>query len=470
MTLFSGDGPLVSAVNAYLKRGWRRFHMPGHAGRVLFPQDAMASDLLYACDLTELDGLDVLSEPTGCILEAQAFAAKTFGAASSYFLVNGATVGLMASLLCLGGKGKRVLLTRNVHRSVVSALILSGADPVWLDPSWMEDWALWGPVTPDALLDSLSKQADISALVLTSPTYEGLATDIQPIAEICRQRDIRLVVDEAHGALFPFSRYLPNSAISAQGVDVVVQSLHKTAGSLTQTAIAHLPFGSRLDADDFQQALNVLQTTSPSYPLMMSLDATCHHLASEVGQARVAQWVQMMRNLHERLAPQLKVLKRFEPPATMTPLWDFTRLYLRHPAIAGEDWGPWLEQTQGISFEQVTPFGVLYLSGMGTTEADVAVLAECLMQADARWLQENPQWGQRSLAKAPCAFCLPEKVLTPRDAFLAPGETLPPEACLGRIAKQMVVHCPPGIPILMPGERILPEHLPLLPSKIRVVL
>jgi arginine/lysine/ornithine decarboxylase len=434
--------------------------VPAHAGFSLWPADW---DLLrdpYRYDLTELDGLDVLSEPSGCIQEAQAQAARLFGVSHSYFLVNGASVGLMAAMLTAVRPGDKVLLPRNVHRSVLSGLILSGAEPVWFLPERLDDWGLWGAVTVSQVEAELARHPSIKALFLTSPTYEGLGSDVAALSRLCRERNVLLVVDEAHGSLWNFTERLPDSACRA-ACDVVIHSMHKSGGSLTQGALAHLPKGSRIDPDAFQQALNTLQTTSPSYLLMASLDAACHYLASEAGQSRVQALLKQVAVLRESLSAVLHRFQLFDPGDQR--FWDPCKLYFINPFEAGEDWGGRLEAEERLAFESVSPYGTLYLANLGLEAEDFAFFQQVLCQEDAR--QTNAEAQPAIVFPCDPTIAVPEVVLSPRDAFFAPGVRLLPEAALGHTAKETVVHCPPGIPVLMPGERIRAEHLPMLPEE-----
>lgn len=459
--------PLHHALVEYDRLNRRRFHVPAHSG---FSMAQLGLDVVadpYRYDLTEVDGLDVLSEPDGCLLEAQAELAQLCGAAQSFFLVNGATVGLMAALMASVQPGDAVLLPRNVHRSVLSALILTDARPVWFLPTRLPEWGLWGEVSVEQVRAQLLAHPDIKALVITSPTYEGIGSDIQAISDLCHAYHVSLIVDEAHGSLWPFSDALPTSAIH-QGADAVIHSIHKSGGALTQGALAHLPNHSQIDPIVFQQALNTLQTTSPSYLLMASVEAACHFLASPAGQIHLETLFTRVFAMRRRLSDTLTTFRLFDPPESERAFWDPAKLYLTHPAQTGEDWGALFEDKLQIAYESASPYGVLYLANLGLQPDDFEVLEQALLQGET--LLPQPAWRgefvtvQQRLALENPAVCLPEMAMTPRDAFFARGEQIPLSQALGRIAKETVVHCPPGIPVLLPGERIQEAHLPLLTS------
>ena len=452
--------PLVQALKDYDRLRRRRFHVPAHAGQN-FADSGILSDP-FRFDLTELDGLDVLSEPSGCLLEAQAQTAEMFGVGHSYFLVNGATVGLMAAMLAVVKPGEKVLVSRNVHRSVLSGLILSGAEPVWFLPERLSEWGLWGSVTVESVQAQLDAQPDIKALFITAPTYEGIGSDIEALGRLCRERGVYFVVDEAHGSLWPFSDALPASACRAS-CDVVIHSMHKSGGCLTQGALAHLPHGSKIDPDIFQQALNTLQTTSPSYLLMASLDSSVHYLASEAGQARITQIINHTLNLRQNLVKQLKHFRLFTPQSERANYWDPCKLYFRHPGIAGEEWAADFEERHQIAYESASPDGALYLANLGLAPDDFSAFQSVFLQEDRMLVpsdSSSPNVQQAETLEP--TVLLPTMAMLPRDAFFAPDCRVSVEEAAGRIAKETVVHCPPGIPVLFPGEVILETHLPYL--------
>ncbi len=440
--------------------------MPAHAGHsLLLPGVDLARDP-YRYDLTELEGLDVLSEPSECLLESQAGVAQQFGVGYSYFLVNGASVGLIAALLAAIKPGEKVLLPRNVHRSVLSGLILSGAQPVWFLPERLPEWGLWGAVSLENLTTQLHRHPDVRAVCITSPTYEGIGSDVQELSALCRAQGITLIVDEAHGSLWPFTEQLPASACGFE-CDAVIHSMHKSGGSLTQSALAHLPKGSRIAPDVFQQALNALQTTSPSYLLMASLEASVAFLSSAQGQSRIQGLMEKNHALRRHLAETLQTFRLFQPAEDWLGFWDPCKLYFRHSSLPGEEWGAYIESERQIAYESASPEGVLYLANLGLEAEDFEAFRQVLQEED-KWLAAagaTDSMAQAGLELPNPSVLVPEMALLPREAFFCNGERVSLTQALGRVAKETIVHCPPGIPVLFPGERIQEAHLAFLPEE-----
>ena len=440
--------------------------MPAHAGQSLL---LAGQDLLqdpYRYDLTELEGLDVLSEPSECLLEAQVEVAGRFGVDYSYFLVNGASVGLIAALLAAVKPGEKVLLPRNAHRSVLSGLILTGAQPVWFLPERLPEWGLWGGVNLENLAAQLHRHPDARAVCITSPTYEGIGSDVQALSALCRAQGVALIVDEAHGSLWPFTKQLPASACGF-GCDAVIHSMHKSGGSLTQSALAHLPRGSRIAPDSFQQALNTLQTTSPSYLLMASLEASVAFLSSAQGQSRIQGLMDKTHALRRHLGETLQTFRLFQPAEESLGLWDPCKLYFRHFSLPGEEWGAYIESERQIAYESASPEGVLYLANLGLETEDFDAFRQVMQEEDQRFSTAGAVDGidQAALGLTNPAVLILEMAMLPREAFFCTGERVSSTQALGRVAKETIVHCPPGIPVLFPGERIQEAHLAFLPEE-----
>lgn len=461
--------PIVEALLHYASQQRKRFHVPAHAGQAFWvgelalkAQALGLTESLLCHDVTELEGLDVLSTPKGVIAESQALTAFRCGAAYSFYLVNGASVGIHAALMSAFSPGDLILLPRNVHRAVMAGLVMTGLQPAWFAPTWEQDWGLWGAVSVEALEEAYQSHPQAKGVLVTSPTYEGIVSDISAIASWCQARGLTLVVDEAHGSLFGHVPSTPASATRVSGVSAVIQSFHKNAGSLTQSAVLHLPQGSLLSANRVQEALNHLQSTSPNYLLLASLDLSSAWLASEAGQAqRQALW-RSVKALRQRLEGLTAFRLLESASGNDTVEVDRLRLYLRHAYVEGDAWAEELEEHHGLSFELANPYGALYLCQVGNQPTDFVALMKGIQAfGKAHPLHHAPQdvFPRIETPELPSV----EVVLSPRDAFFHPQErvTYSPDL-IGRISGQTVVACPPGVPVLLTGERIQAEHLPFL--------
>jgi arginine decarboxylase len=427
-----------------------RCHVPGHAGRWL-GQNGLLPDGAFHLDVTELEGLDVLSEPSGCLAQAQDAYAEACQVSKTFFLTQGSTTGLQAAMLACGlTEADTMLLPRNAHRSVMGGLILTGTRPAWFTPRWQSDWGLWQGVNAADLPPT--PPPGTKALLVTSPTYEGLTSDLPALATYCQQHQLFFLVDEAHGALFPFYGVTLKQGPGGKALACLpVSACHKTLGSLTQTAVLHLPHGSRLAVDAVQQAINVLHTSSPSYPLLLSMDAMRAHWQQHPPHS----WWQQVQHLRQQLAtlPHIRLYHTDDP----------SRLVIQYPPHL-HDWAVWLEATHGIPYEALTDSAAVYVWGVGLQQAD----SQRFMAAMAKLAH----WQPKPLPPVKLAWNHNwpiDQALTPRQAFFSAGQSLPASKAIGRIARQTVVHCPPGVPILCHGERIQAYHIPLLPPDINVV-
>lgn len=489
------QAPLAQALltTAQAKQLWT--HVPGHVGLgfvglskasddaacsqtrgfLALQQELGLSQRFLSHDLTELDGLDDLANPTGCIAEAQDLSAEALNAKACFYLTQGSTVGLQAALLAAFQPGDAVLVPRNAHRSVLSGLILTDLRPIWLLPERLPEWDAWCPLGASEVEAAFVQHPEAKGVVLLSPTYEGLAAPVEAISQVCQRLRKALIVDEAHGALFPYSDQLPASALQATGrVDAVIQSLHKTAGSLTQTAVLWQPKGSCVETAALAQAVRTLHTTSPSFPLLASLDLSLAFWRSPSAKAHLQARLETFAHLREGWEKHCSALELFSAP-DQGGSWqrDPCRFYLRSASgwLAEDGWALWAEEQLGLTYEALSPRGALYIAHVLASTKQWDAFTQALEKLDAALRKPPSAWPAAALLEKQRGFALrlPEQVLTPRAAFFAQGQLVGREASIGRIAKETVVHCPPGIPELLPGERITSWHLEGLPEKLWVV-
>lgn len=445
--LDQSQAPLFEALMQYGKRVTAPFHVPGHKMGKAAPsvlQQVMGQGALRM-DLTEAPGLDDLHAPEGVIAEAQALAAAAFGAAHSFFLVGGTTAGLHGLILAACRPGDVLAVPRNAHRSVLGALILSGAQPAWVRVAFHDTVDVATRIDPASLRASLP---GAKAALLVHPTYYGMTGDLAAEISLVHQAGLPALVDEAHGAHFAFHPALPPSALMCDA-DGVVQSIHKTGGSLTQSSMCHLGKESRLSAHRVAEMLRLVQSTSPSYLLMASLDLARRDLALH-GEAMWDRALALARQARNRLQEERGI--------AVCDTDDPTKLLINVSGrgLTGFQAAEWL-WSQGVAVESA---GLRYLLAV-VTPGDSQASIEALTGALAA-LPEGP--GAPPMPPEPP---WPEVVMPPREAFLGPKESVPLSQAAGRIAAELAAPYPPGIPVVAPGERLTADVVRYLQEAVR---
>jgi arginine decarboxylase len=453
---FQAKTPLLDAIKSYVEDDRAAFYTPGHKqGRGVSQKmrDLLGSQVFKA-DLTELESLDNLSAPEGVIKEAQVLAAAAFGAEESWFLINGSTAGIIAAILATCGDGEKIILPRNVHKSIISGLILSGAIPIFVQPEYDPILDIAHSITPEGVADALQEHPDAKAVMMVYPTYYGVCGDVEAIANLTHQYNIPLLVDEAHGPHFAFHPDLPPSALS-KGADLTVQSVHKVLSGLTQASILHVQ-GERIDRDRITKTLQLLQSSSPSYLLLSSLDAARQQMAL-CGEELMTQTLQLAEIARKEISqiPKLSVLQLY-PSAGFKNL-DRTRLTvivseLGLTGFAAED----LLTQHGVLAEFSSGKHLTFIITLGNNQTDIEKLVQAFQKLD----QEHQ--GEESTYNCPVYFDKETPKISPRKAFFAATETLPIKRAVSRICAEIVCPYPPGIPVLMPGEVITPDALEYL--------
>ncbi|MDH4378515.1 MAG: hypothetical protein QE263_01225 [Vampirovibrionales bacterium] len=459
MSPSSPKPPIAQALDAS-QYASVRFHVPGHQGRSPLGKASPGVGLDWLInDLTELDTLDDLAHPSGCVADSQQQAAFLYGVGHSFYLSGGSTLGLQAALLALAKPHEVILLPRTAHRAIVHGLILTGAFPAWFFPQLNPHWGVWQGVSLHDVVTAHKGNPQVTGIVIPSPTYEGFASEVKAIADYCQQHGLWLVVDEAHGSLLPVyptlsvAKSLPVSATQTAAT-VVIQSLHKGAGAITPAAIAHLPKHSTLSPQRFQQALNVLQTSSPSWPLLANSEACTRWLWSPNAQEHLNYLIQRV-NEQARRVNNAEI--GFEWYVSNKSTHDPLAILIRHGHLPPAIWACEIEATVGIAYESLNTHSALYKVGLGATPEDIKALANALLA----YQPQDSSEGYALLTQPFDAASLPppQVVLCPREAWLSDHETVPLFAAVGRIAAETYAPCPPGVPLWAPGERIQPGHL-----------
>lgn len=436
------------------------FCTPGHKRGQGIPQQmqTLIGRRAYQADLPDLPGLG-LFEPQSAVMAAQTLAAETFGADQTWFLVNGATVGVLAAILSVCGPGDKIILPRNVHRSAIGGLILSGALPIFVCPEYDPQTDLVHGTSVHSIAQALAQYPDVKAIFTVSPTYHGVCGDITAIAQLAHRANIPFIVDEAHGAHFGLHPSLPNSALAA-GADLVVQSTHKTLGALTQAALLHRQ-GNRIDGTKVTATLQLLQSSSPSNLLLASLEAACAQIATQ-GDCLMAKTLTQAQQARQKIAalPNLTVL---EKPLLPTPGFadlDTTRLTVTVSGLGldGFEADELCTGEFGVIAELPTLRHLTFIISLGNTDADLDRLCQALLQLSMQYAGTAPL----QLPSISPFLAAPEMALSPREAFFAPHISIPLASAIGKPCAETLCPYPPGIPTVLPGEIITTEALDYL--------
>ncbi|MBE8966731.1 aminotransferase class I/II-fold pyridoxal phosphate-dependent enzyme [Nostocales cyanobacterium LEGE 12452] len=449
--------PLLDALKANAARPHAPFYTPGHkqGEGISQPLADLLGKAVFRADLTELADLDNLFAPQGVIQEAQQLAAEAFGALQTWFLVNGSTCGIEAAILATCGTGDKIILPRNVHSSAIAGLILSGAIPIFLHPEYDPVLDIAHSITPNAVESALQQHPDAKAVLTVYPTYYGVCGDLSAIANITHQYNIPLLVDEAHGAHFAFHPELPTPALAA-GADLTVQSIHKVLGAMTQASMLHVQ-GNRIDGDRISKALQLLQSTSPSYLLLASLDAARQQMALH-GKMLMSRTLQLAEEARTRISqiPGLSVLEI--PHLAGSPGFvalDKTRLTVTVSGLGltGFEADEILDEKFAVTAEFASLQHLTFIISLGNTPADIEQLVQGFTTLAKEYRRsnltvKNQVWQQLFTTQCHALCC------SPREAFFAISEILSLTKTNKRICAEIVCPYPPGIPVLMPGEVI----------------
>jgi arginine decarboxylase len=459
--------PYLDALLAYASRDPGRMHIPGHKGgpgadpslRELAGAEGLAHDIPAL-----IEGIDVGERPTP-FEQAQELAAEAWGARRSWFLINGASQGNHAACMAVAHSGREVVVQRNVHGSVVDGLVLGGLVPTFVSPELDPELGVAHCLAPEALEAALAATPNATAAFAVSPTYFGACADLRGLAEVAHDRDLPLIVDESWGAHLHFHPELPEDALAA-GADLVLSSTHKIVGSLTQSAMLHLGHGNRLDSDIVDRCVSLIESTSPNSLLCGSLDAARRQAAVH-GEELLGETIATLRKTRDsiREIPGLDVLDERLAGRPGVAGWDPLRLSIdvRGTGSSGYRVATVARELDDINFELASENVAVAVFGMG---APAGPLAERLLAALRRAVDEigaappdehpefapPPPWGPLAM--------------TPREAFLGPQEVVDFGAAEGRVAAESLAAYPPGVPNVLPGERLTRETLDFITESV----
>jgi arginine decarboxylase len=448
--LSQSQTPIIAALQKWVSTAHAPFYTPGHKrGEGMHPllKERWGAAVL-GWDLPELPGLDNLHAPSGAIASAQVLASAAFGAQQTWFSVNGSTAGVIAAILATCGDGDKIILPRNIHSSAIAGIIHAGAVPVFVNPSYDRDLDIAHSMTPAAVKFALEQHPDAKAVMMVYPTYYGV-----------HSYNLPLLVDEAHGAHFGFHSDLPPSALSL-GADLSVQSTHKLLGALTQAAMLHVN-GSRIDRDRLSRCLRSIQTTSPSYLLLASLDAARQQMALQ-GRELMSQTIALAQLARAQIS-QIAGLSVVTLD-TATPgceYFDPTRLTVTVTGLnlTGFAADEILADKLGVVAELPSLRHVTFIISLGNTRTDIDRLVAAFTELATNYHQDRPI---ALPTIAPPASILTTMAMTPRQADRSPHLRISIDRAVGKISAESICPYPPGIPIVMPGEIITAAALDYL--------
>ena len=445
--------PLLAAMRNYIADGAVAFHTPGHKqGKGIHESlKDMITDTGFAMEVSLMEELDDLHEPQTCLKAAQDLAAALYGADSSYFVINGTTGAIQAMILAVVRDGEKLIVPRNAHRSVLGGITLSGAVPVFMQPEIDEELGIAMAVTPKTVEAAIVENPEAKAVLIINPTYYGVTADIQRIAQIVHAHGMVLIVDEAHGPHLKFSDALPVQAMDA-GADIVAQSTHKILGAMTQCSMLHARH-DRIDVMRLRMVLSLLQSTSPNYLLMASLDVARMQMATEgeklVGKAvRLANWVRNEINQIEGLYcfGEEKLHRDGAYGLDVTKL----TVTVKELGLTGAEAEHILRYTYKIQSELSDIYNVLFIISYADGQREAEILVDAL-----RSLANNHRHALHTAKQKRMVYpAVPKMVMTPREALFAAKEIVDFKTAAGKVSAEAITFYPPGIPMICPGEEM----------------
>lgn len=447
--------PLFDALMEYVDRETIPFHVPGHKKGVGMDEEFknFIGENPFKIDVTVFKLVDSLHHPTGPIKKAQELAADAYGSDASFFSIHGTSGAIQAMIMSVVSDGDKIIIPRNVHKSITAGIILSGAIPVYMQPELDKNVGIAHGVAPETVEATLKNHPDAKAVLIINPTYYGVATDIKKIAEIVHSYDIPLIVDEAHGPHLGFNEKLPMSAMEA-GADICSQSTHKIIGALTQCSLLQVR-SKRIDIHRVQQVLNLLQTTSPSYILMASLDCARRQIALH-GEELLEKTIELSNYARNEInkIPGLYCFGTEVLGAAGAYAFDPTKITItcRDLGMTGFDLDMILSNKYHIQMELSDLYNVLAVGSFGDTKESIDKLLNALREISAEYYGKGTR--KSDFINIPD---IPEQMQIPREAFNSIKTSMPLKSSVGMISGEFLLAYPPGIPVLCPGEKITKE-------------
>ncbi len=441
--------PLYDAVKKYIDDKVIQFHVPGHKQGLGIQElrDYIGENVLRM-DANGMDDLDYINNPCGVILEAENLFAHAFGAKKAYFLVNGTTSGVQAMIMSTCNPGDEIIVPRNAHKSTIGAIILSGALPVYVQPEINVKLGIAMGISTKSIIQTIEKHPNAKAVFVINPTYYGVASDLKAIVEIVHKHDMAVLVDEAHGAHMPFHHEFPLSAMNA-GADASAASMHKTAGSMTQSSILLIK-NHRILPNTVKQVLNLIYTSSASYILMCSLDIARKQLATK-GPELLEEALQLARWARDEINAVDGLYAFGKELIGLPGCYDFDEtklgIHVRGIGYTGYEIESKLRKEYNIQIELSDLYNIMAIVSLGHRKKDLEALVNALK--DIAFKNKGKQI--KNITHIPH---IAKTIVSPRSAFYSPKKIIKLEDSEGEISGEMIMAYPPGIPIICMGEKI----------------
>lgn len=445
---------MYQSLQQYGKTDYYPFHMPGHKRNM----QGRSMEEIYQIDITEIEGFDNLHHPEGMILRAMERASKLYHCEKTYYLVNGSTCGILSAISATVATKGKILLARNCHKAAYNAVYLRELEPIYLYPEIDESSGITGGINPQDVRTALQEEKEIQAIFITSPSYDGVVSNIEAIAEIAHEKGIPLLVDEAHGAHFGMASYLPKSGIY-YGADIVIHSVHKTLPAFTQTALLHVS-GNLVQTKVVERYLGIYQSSSPSYLLMSGIDQCVRILETE-GAELFRQFEKRLQIFYETVSElkQIQVVDKSIIGKNSIVDFDLSKIIIsvKNAKINGNQLNDILYHKYHLQMEMVAESYVLAITTIMDTEVGFQRLGNALMEID-RHLEESQETGGVCYVQSPKGFLNLKNLITAKlsitEALLKEWEEVTLQNSVGRISAEYLYQYPPGIPIVVPGELI----------------
>lgn len=442
---------LCKSLENYSYSDFYPFHMPGHKRAVEVPLLKEFPNP-YRIDITEIEGFDNLHHAKGILKESMERAASVYGADKTYYLINGSSCGILSAICALTDNSDTILISRNCHKAAYHGVFLNQLQVKYIYPQIIDDFGVQGGLLPDEIEDMLKTFVDISAVFIVSPTYDGIVSNIRRISTICHNYKIPLIVDEAHGAHFSFGEKFPTSALNL-GADIVIQSLHKTLPSFTQTALLHVK-GNYVNIEKLEFYLQIFQSSSPSYLLMTGIERCVRFMESE-GKIQMKQFENRLEILRQSLGNmrRLRLLDKSVIHKSGVFDLDISKIIVstNHTHLNGEQLMCRLREDYHLEMEMCSIDSITAITSVMDTEEGLKRLENALISID-RELKEG--YGLKSVPKNRMAV---KEVMNLSEAWRSEKYSILFENSEGKISGEFIYIYPPGIPLLVPGEEITLE-------------